>query len=215
MNLQVQPIPAGSLLVDCYSPFTAASIQRIASAVWNGRRVVGVARYADNMTLEERDLVLGAGLGLFTVGVARGDSMRTPSAGLGSRDGLAAVTRLRALGIPSGVTHALDVERIDVPIHAADIVAYTNAADAVISTQTECMFYEGWGVADELGAEGLYRRLTPRLYWASSPHSVPPAVRGFAMLQLVEDIELAGVRVDVDEARVDDLGGQAHWLIAA
>jgi hypothetical protein len=213
MNTQVQAVPEGSLLVDCYAPFTPASLQRLKGAVYQGRPVVGVGRYVENLSAEERGAILGAGLGLFTIGVAHKDSMTAPNAGLGSRDGINAVQRLRSLGITPGVTHALDVERIVAPLRAEDVVAYTNAAYAVLRVQTECMFYEGWGIP--LSAQDLFHRLAPALYWASSPRSLPPAVRGFAMVQLVEDIELAGVRVDVDEARADALGGTVHWEIAA
>lgn len=213
MNLVVAPIPDGTILVDCYAPLGPAQLMRLAGAVWGGRPIKGVGRYVENLTVEERDAILGAELGLFTIGVAHADSMRDPSSGLGSRDGLNAVKLLRGLSIPPGVTHGLDVERIDVPLTPEAVVAYTNAADAVIHTQTECMFYEGWGIP--LDSTDLFRRLTPRLYWASSPQSLPPAQRGFAMVQRVENIEIAGVKVDVDEARTDALGSCAHWLIAA
>lgn len=219
MNYNVVEVPDGTLLIDCLSPLDAVSLARLSAANYGGRGIDGCFRYVENMTIEERDRILsartpsGKSWGLMTVGMAHGDSMRTPNAGLGSRDGLRAVALLRQLGILPGVTHGLDAERIDVPLQADDVVAYENAAVAVIRTVTEAAFYEGWDIP--LSAAALYARLASRLYWASSPKSLPPERRGFACVQLVENITLAGVRVDVDECNADLLGSRCHWMQAA
>jgi hypothetical protein len=210
MTIAVRAVPEGACLIDCYAPLSLAALLRLKNTVWNGRPIVGCFRYHDNLTLLEKTNILSVGWGLMTVGVARGDSMETPSAGLGSRDGLRAVANLRALEIPSGVTDSLDVEGTT-KAGADDVVSYTNAWDGVVRVQTETCFYEGWGIP--LSADALFQRMAPHLYWASSPSSLPPARRGFACVQLVENITLAGVQVDVDECKADLLGGTMHWLV--
>lgn len=212
MQTQVASVPDRALLVDCYAPLTEPAIQRLAAATWQGRTPVGCVRYHDNLTAPEIGWILAAGWGLMTVGVARQDAMRSPSAGLGARDGLTAVRNLKALGIPQGVTNWLDVEGT-VGCTADAVAAYVNGADSVIRIWTESGMYDGW--ADPLSAAALYQRLTVKRYWASSPSTLAPAVRGFGMVQLVENIVLAGVQVDVDEHRVDLVGDSCHWLIAA
>ena len=212
MTTRVVPAVDGSLYVDCFAPLTEAQLDRLCAATYGGESIAGFGRYIENLTQAEIDNVLNRGKALFTIGVAHADSMATPNAGLGSRDGLHAVSLLRALGVPPGVTHGLDVEGT-VKASGDDVVAYVNAATAVIRTQTGAAFYEGWGIA--LGAADLYHRLATSLYWASSPHSLAPAVRGFACIQVVENITLAGVAVDVDRMNVDLLGGRFQVLTAA
>lgn len=209
--MQVAAVPDRALLIDCLAPLTEPEIARLSAATWQGRTPVGCVRYHDNLTEPEVALILAAGWGLMTVGIARRDAMENPSAGLGARDGLTAVRNLKALSIPKGVTNWLDVEGT-VGASGDQVVAYVNAADAVIGLWTESGMYDGW--AEPLSAADLYRRLTVKRYWASSPKTPAPAIRGFGLVQLVEDILLAGVRVDVDEHRVDLLGDSCHWLVA-
>ena len=212
MNVVVQPVPDSALLVDCYSPLTPAALQRLSAAVYQGRPILGCVRYHDNLSKAEVENILGVGWGLFTVGVARNDSMQAPDAGKGARDGLHAVSDLRSFGILPGVTCAVDVEGTTSASGDA-VVAYVNAWDAVVSRETETIIYEGFGI--HLSASDLYHRLAPRLYWASSPNSLPPAVRGFTCVQLVENITLAGVQVDIDRCQTDHLGSNVHWMIDA
>lgn len=209
MNLIVESVPDGALLVDAYAPFTEADLDRLTAATWNGRTPVGCIRDLDTFTLDERDRILARGWGVMTYGTALNDSMAHPCATFGQRDGLRAVTKLRALEFPTGPTHGLDVEG---PFRApAEAVAeYVNAAWDVVRVQTELGLYRGWGI--NMTPAQLFEMLRVALYWKSAPKMPDTGTRGDALVQLVENITLAGVRVDLDEHKVDKLGGSFHWL---
>lgn len=212
MTIQVVPILDATIGVDCYQPLSAGDCRKLAASVYLGRPVKFVGRYVENLTGGEIENIIQSGLGLFTIGVAHTDSMKSPSPGLGSRDGLSAVTRLRTLEIPTGVTHVLDVEGTT-SATKDEVSGYVNSATDVISRQTEPALYVGWG--DPLSSDDLYYRLSVKLYWLSSPSVRGPSHRGPAMIQRLENIKLADILVDIDEASNDLLGGQFHMMVDA
>lgn len=209
--MQVVAIPDGALLVDAYAPLTQQQVTTLSASVYGGRTIKGMVRYHENLTEQEVGWALAAGWGVMTVGVARADAMRSPSSELGARDGLTALQNIRRLGLPVGFTNWLDVEG-SVTASAQQVASYVNTWAGVMRGHTEAGMYEGWGI--NMTAAQLYHLLAVRRYWASSPKSLPPGERGFGLVQLVENFELAGVKVDVDEHRLDQFGESCKWLVA-
>jgi hypothetical protein len=211
--MAVSDVPDGSQLFDCYAPLTPASLLRLTAAVYQGRGFRGCGRYLETLSRDEIALIKSHNLGLFTVGVAHSDSMHAPSADLGKRDGERHAGLLLALGVERGVTHVLDVEGTT-SASTNDVITYINAwATAMRGSDPSASLclYEGWGIP--LSSDQLYGALIPSLYWASSPHSLAPAKRGFAICQVIENITIAGIQVDVDVANADHLGGRIRWQI--
>ena len=103
--MRVIPVSDGVLGFDCYEPLSLAALDILTRASYDGESFHFVVRYVENLTVPEIQNILDRQLGLMTVGVAPDDSMHAPSAIYGSRDGLRAVTKLRALEILPGVTH--------------------------------------------------------------------------------------------------------------
>jgi hypothetical protein len=207
----VLPVPDGALGFDTFEPLSLAALDVLARASYGGEIFHFVVRYVENLTVPEIENILDRQLGLMTVGVAPNDSMHAPSAIYGSRDGLRAVTKLRALGIPKGVTHSLDVEG-EVGATKEDVILYVNAAFDVVATQTEMSMYDGW--SDPLSAAELYADLKVTRYWAASPKTLAPAVRGFGLVQEVENVKIGGYAIDVNRHHIDGFGESFHMLVA-
>jgi hypothetical protein len=208
--MKVVPVYDNMLGFDCYEPLTLTAIDALAEAGYEGESFGFVVRYTDNLTIVERDNILTR-FGLMTVGVAPNDSMHAPSAIYGSRDGLRAVTKLRALGILPGVTHSLDVEG-EVGASKEQVILYCNAAFDVLTTHPEPALYDGW--ANPLSAAELYQDLKTRRYWASSPLTLAPAVRGFGLVQEKENVKVGGWEVDINRHHIDGCGESFHMLVA-
>lgn len=209
--MRVIPCPDDALGFDCYEPLSLAALDILARASYDGESFHFVVRYVENLTVPEIQNILDRQLGLMTVGVAPDDSMHAPSAIYGSRDGLRAVTKLRALGVLPGVTHSLDVEG-EVGASKEQVVLYCNAAFDVLSTYPEPSMYDGW--EDPLSAAELYQDLKMRRYWASSPLTLAPAVRGFGLVQEKENVKVGGWEVDINRHHIDGCGESFHMLVA-
>jgi hypothetical protein len=209
---RVVSVDSPAYLIDSWAPFSTDDLYRLRDATYEGEPIIGCGRYVENLTLDEVERIWRiTGWGIFTIGCARTDSMTHPSSDIGVRDGQFAVAKLKALGVPQGVTHALDVEGTT---HATadDVVAYENAATNVISSRADVAFYEGWGIP--LGSSDLYHRIRAGLYWLSSPASVVPSTRGAAMVQVRHNVPIAGRVVDVSQHVGDRLGGRFHLWTA-
>jgi len=154
--MKVVPIPDGVLGFDCYEPLSLAALDVLARASYGGEAFHFIGRYAETLTIPERDNILDREFGLITIGVAPNDSMASPSAALGTRDGLRAVAKLLALGILPGVTHSGDTEGTPTATKA-QIIAYENALYEELVKHPEPGFYDGWG--DPLSAAELYKDL--------------------------------------------------------
>ena len=207
--MRVIECPDDISIADCYVPLSPAAIKWLVASPRNGKRIGAVARYHENLTGTEVSAILDAGLGLFTVGIARNDSMTMPTAFLGQRDAEQAIADLDRLNIPAGVTCALDVEGT-VHARAADIAGYANAWAHTLGSRAEPALYEGWGIP--LSAIELYRNLVVRLYWASSTASIEPAERGFALVQAEHNVPSPHGVFDYSTPRADRLGSRIHIL---
>lgn len=223
MQMVVQPVPAGALIFDCLQPLSKSQYQAMAKAMWQGkdffgkprgyRSFSGVVRYHDNFTEQELEDSLSTGFGVMLVGVAREDSMKSPSSILGARDGLRAATNVRKLKVPDGFDLWLDVEGTPTATKA-QIIEYVNAWAHVVNVSWRGGMYDGWG--DSLSAAELYADLIVKGYWAASPFTTAPATRGFRLKQLVEDVDIGvGFKTDIDEHQPDELGDCCQWLKAA
>lgn len=209
--MKVVSVPDGALGFDCYEPLSLAALDVLARASYGGETFRFVVRYVETLTIPERDNVLDRQLGLMTVGIAPDDSMHSPSSDFGTRDGLHAVARLQTLGILPGVTHSGDTEGTTTATKV-QIISYENALYDELVKHPEPGFYDGWG--DPLNAAELYEDLKFARYWASSLKTTAPAVRGFGLVQEVENIKIGGYAIDVNRHHIDLLGGSFHMLVS-
>lgn len=209
--MKVISVPDGVLGFDCYEPLTLSALDVLARATYGGETFHFIVRYTETLTIPERDNILDREFGLMTVGVAPDDSMHAPSADFGTRDGLRAVAKLLALGILPGVTHSGDTEGTPTATKE-QIIAYENALYDELVKHPEPSMYDGWG--DPLNAAELYKDLKFTRYWAASPKTTAPAVRGFGLIQEVENVKVGGYAIDVNRHRIDALGGSFHMLVA-
>jgi|GEM_PF-1917932 len=209
--MKVVPVPDDVLGFDCYEPLSLAALDVLARASYGGEIFHFVVRAIETLTIPERDNILDRQIGLMTYGAAMNDSMHSPSADLGTRDGLRAVAKLQALGIPPMVTHSGDTEGTPTATKV-QIISYENALYDELVKHPEPGFYDGWG--DPLSAAELYQDLKFARYWASSPRTTAPAVRGWGLVQEAENVKIGGYAIDVNRHHIDLLGGSFHMLVA-
>lgn len=217
MTLSVVPIPDCAFGFDCFEPLTAQSLDAILFAGWNGHEFEFVVQYLENLTqdrarmiLSRRTKVTNRPLGLWTVSIARNDSMRDPCSEFGERDGTTAMAYLTKLGLPPGHSHGIDVEGTTKATRQG-VAGYVNAYDRTIRGHVKAAMYDGWG--EPLDASQLYTDLTVRSYWAASPYTAAPIIRGFGMVQERENVKVGGVPIDIDRAHTDGLGDSFMMVI--
>lgn len=158
----------------------------------SARRVVWRAGYVESFTAEELDAQLSAGIAFLPVTRAL------------DFDAAAQIAKLRALGIPKGVTVFLDVEGSG--LFADSVVSKINAwASAMIAAGFEPGLYIGAGCP--LSDAQLYSLVVVR-YWHSVSRVPDPRLRGCCLRQLrPNDVSPTGLDVDVDVVEPDYLGG--------
>lgn len=207
--MQVSNVPDGALLVDCLVPPDAATIERIKRDTYRGEPIQGCILYVEVISPAVVKTVLDAGWGLMTVGEAPNASMHSPDMPHGQADGRRHAERIRALSLPFGYSHFLDVEGTPTADHT-QLTGYINSAALELLELVQPGLYRGWGM--NISAEQLYHDLLVVHYWLSSPKVTPPATRGAGLVQIIENITLGSHRVDVDRHRVDDLGDSCKWI---
>lgn len=163
------------------------------------RSVVWRAGYIEKITVEELADQLAAGVAFSPVTLALDFNAAYH------------IIRLRALGIPQGVTVWLDVEGVN--LDAPSIIGKINTwAAAVNGAGFEAGLYIGAGMPltdDQLYALPLIKR-----YWHSVSRVPDPKVRGCCVRQIrPNDVQPTGLDIDVDIAE-PDYEGDLHTVAA-
>jgi hypothetical protein len=171
-----------------------------------------VVRYLGVLNRTERDVILGAGLGLLAVTYSRRVGW-VPSAELGDLDGVHAVSNARVAGLPGAMSLYCDLEGPSG--YGRDSIAYVNAwATRVQAAGYTAGLYVGFGIP--LTGTQLYKNLKVTGYWDSCSVNPTVAERGFQMFQhSPPNQKVAGTLVDVNHIAVDQKGDTPNWLIGA
>jgi hypothetical protein len=211
----VEQSPAGALGFDTDTELSASNAQAF---VQSGFKFV--IRYlslsepeeeGDLSTAEAAD-ILNSGLALMAVQHAP-DPGWTPTESLGSEYGAAAVANAQAVGLPGGMNIWLDLEGIADVASSFDVIAYCNAWFAEMSAAG---YVPGLYVGADaiLDGEELYYALSVEHYWQSGSEVPDVEVRGYCMVQTIDDAyEIDGCAYDQDIAQADKLGNTPMWLI--
>jgi hypothetical protein len=199
-------------IVDTSAKLTAPVIQQVAAGDY-----IGIVRYvplpglsaAQDIDAAELRTILDAGLGVMLVQHVRfpGWDPRNRS---GKTDALAAIEQAEVAQYLSGGHIFLDLEGIKGT--AQDTKRFAEDWAATIVDAGYCAgCYVGFGVP--LNAVQLYNLHDIHSYWSDAgARSV--ATRGFAMKQMVPEVQIGGIGFDVDAVAPDRLGDMPFWMIA-
>lgn len=207
MNMIVQSARPGAIGVDTIVHFTPQL-----GAKFRAAGFTYVVRYLGALTVQERDIILGAGLALMAVTYSRRAGWM-PSAGLGTQDGVHAVQNARNAGLPEGMTLFIDLEGPSASAAPSDCINYVNScAHPIMAAGYKAGLYVGYGIP--LTATQLYKQLAVTGYWHSCSHVQDVSVRGYQMIQQEPGNQHhCGILVDVDLIQLDRLGNTPNWLI--
>lgn len=215
-------IPAGSVLADTdsvVSPHLAEALRAYGTAA--GASIRGVIRYLSrhvpqsggDLSADEIATIRSAGFGLLCVQHVPPPHRWWPCAALGSQYGNAAAENARALGIPAGVSIAVDIESPMLSARADDIYAYENAWSAAVDAAGyQPMLYLAQQIPPDLDAEGLYRRIRASRYWRAAGNLPDVAVRGWGVRQSLP-VLIGNAAVDLDTVQPDNLGDVPNWWL--
>lgn len=215
----VQPVPAGMKGFDANQPVSASTAQAFYQKGYRFCvRYVGRTQMASyDLTTTEAKTILESGLALMIVQHVLNPGW-APSGGLGSQYGGNAAFFCKQLGVPPGVSVWCDLESVSSESTAADVIAYCNNwYDAVAGAGYAPGLYVGY----EPGLTGaeLYQKLKFSSYWGAYnvDGDETPLPRGWQLKQKVGTSGTVGgittEAYDDDVSFVDQMGGQAHWLI--
>ncbi len=160
--------------------------------------------YLDQLTVQEIESHLEAGLGIWGIGFAK------------QFDGKHLVARAKLLGLPLGATIAFDVEAIDddVPTLIAKINACTND---IQSAGYLAMGY--FGAPQPLTSDEMSALVVSR-YWRAGSlirdrfGKVAAPERGWCLLQYAPQEVQHGVMIDRGRAKADYRGDVMTWVTA-
>ncbi|BBL71702.1 hypothetical protein MoryE10_23080 [Methylogaea oryzae] len=135
----------------------------------------------------------------------------TPSAALGTSNGVNAAANAKSVGFPSSVNVWLDLEGVNNAASSADVIAYCNAWYAAVQSAG---YVPGIYVGSEslLTSQQLYSSLSFQHYWRSQSNVPNVESRGYQLIQLYPSLTVNGVDIDVDVTQNDYKNGQVLWL---
>jgi hypothetical protein len=189
----VRAAAVGSRFVDCVTPITPASAKALKAA-----GIDGVMRYLGGFGVPERDAILNAGLELGCVTYSRAPGW-TPTPGMGTTDGQAALARLNSAGMPRGMTVWLDLEGCQGT--AAEAIAWvTEWSSQIVPAGYIAGLYVG--SFQPLNAVQLYS-LPVTAYWRSLSEGCPEPACGWQMIQCWPTTTVCGIGVDYDFTMAD------------
>lgn len=208
----VQGAPAGAPGFDSDTVISAATAQQFYA---QGYRFCvrylsrSGAESSGDLSVQEATDILAGGLALMGVQHVRSVGWM-PTADLGGQDGTAAASHAQAIGFPTNMNIWCDLEGVSTSATVADIIGYCNAWYAAV---TLAGYLPGLyvGTSIELNGQQLYD-LPFRSYWKSASNVPAVAVRGYQMVQTLEQNLVNGVGIDRDVTQTDSLGGQVQWL---
>jgi hypothetical protein len=210
MNPLVEPVP-DALLFDTDSPCSLGQLLALKAVGFQGGvRTVTVDAAPDptDVTAQEVQAFMAAGLGLMLYQRPRAPGW-IPSAALGRTDAAVFVAKAARAGYLAGGSTWDDLEGIGAG--AAATVAYANEKAEGLKAGK---YAPGAYVGDDVPLTGdeLFRELLVAAYWRSVSDVPDVAVRGYALVQVAEDVSVAGTVVDVSVARADEFGGRPYWM---
>jgi hypothetical protein len=211
MNPIVEPAP-DALLFDTDMPCSLEQLLALRAAGFRGGiRTVTVGKETDpsDITAQEVENFMAAGLGLMLYQRPRSPGW-LPSGTLGKADAEIFIAKATAAQYGLGASTWDDLEGLGGSNKGA-VVEYANAkADDMKAAKFLPGCYVGFRVP-LTGAE-LFRDLVVTCYWRGLSQVPDVGERGYCMIQVAENVSVAGVVVDVNLARADKLGGRAHWM---
>jgi hypothetical protein len=166
----------------------------------------------NDLTVDEANDILDAGLGLMPVQHVRKGSWR-PTAAMGTGDGKHAVKHAQDIGFPPGVCVWVDLEDVDQSSTFADVKAFvTNWAQQVAGAGYRPGVYVG---ANHIAITPKQLASLPVVhYWKSGSHVPDVEDIGYQMVQTIFPAERRfDVDIDRDTTRADKDGRRAHWLV--
>lgn len=164
-----------------------------------------------DLTAVEAKRILDAGLSLMAVQHVAKEGW-SPTVGMGTECGQAAVANLQAAGFPAGPNVWLDLEGILHSTSGEDVVAYSNAWFAEV---TSAGFLPGVYVGANaiLTGDDMYWRLIAKSYWRSGSKVDDIPHRSYQMFQrIVSGDRPFGVEIDRNVTKDDGFGDAVMWL---
>lgn len=161
-----------------------------------------------NLTRDEAQAVLDAGMALMIVQQGAEWKDRKPSTSWGQRHGAAAREGATTVGYPSGAVLWLDLESVKEG-DTSDVDAYVRAWRAEVEPQYTAGLYVGPNVPltdTQLAALDLQH------YWKSGVTHLQPEGIGYQLMQAHAHVSVDGVGVDIDHTSDDAKGGAVRWL---
>jgi hypothetical protein len=164
---------------------------------------------ANDLSAAEAVDLLNARLALMLVQHVRGAGW-SPTAELGSSDGVHAAYHAFVIGFPPGVNIWCDLEGVEPMASAQQVIDYCNAwFDAVDAAGYVPGIYVG---ADAiLDGPTLRHSLKFAHYWKSLSHVPDIPGRGYQMIQSNEH-DAHGISIDENRTQNDLLGDRVLWL---
>jgi len=207
--------------VDTDARLTALSAKALRAALYEGNPIEFVVRYVSigaeggmDLTAEEVEFILGAGLALLVVQHVLEPNW-LPSAVRGTSEGTNAAKNAKAIGYAPGCHIVVDLEGVLPGTPSEVVIGYINAwASAVLAAGYLPMVYVGYNTM--LTPAQLYEELpNVKAYW-SDFGARQVAVRGFMMKQLTDTTRLPGVPFEIDPDRImaDQKGDRPVWMVA-
>ena len=209
MTPLVEPVP-DALLFDTDEPCSLGQLLALrAVGFLGGIRTVTFNPAPDpsDVTAKEVANFMAAGLGLMLYQRVRNPGW-LPSATLGKADAEVFLAKASAVGYLAGGSVWDDLEGIGGNTGAT--IAYANEK----ATDLKTTYAPGDYVGDDVPLTGdeLYHDLVASCFWRSVSHVPDITTRGYALIQVAENVPVAGVMIDISLARADKLGGRAFWM---
>ena len=209
---EVQQAPAGAKGFDSDTRLTLELAQQFLAQDYSFclRYVSLGAEQSGDLTADEVEQILQGGLALMPVQHVRMIGW-SPTEELGQSTGADAGSNAEAVGFPAGVCVWCDLEGINESASVQKVIAYCNAWYEAVA---EAGFVPGLYVGRKcvLSSEQLYQNLKFSHYWKSASTVPEVAVRGYQMIQTLEEDLVNEIGIDKDATQTDQLGGTAIWL---
>jgi hypothetical protein len=162
-----------------------------------------------DLTADEANQIMDGGLSLMGVQHVRAGYW-IPTADLGTQDGTMAAKNATLAGLPIGINIWCDLEAVKDTTPATDVITYcTNWYNAVNQAGYVPGLYVGYQPI--LVSAQLYQ-LPFTSFWRSQSNVPNVGSRGYQMIQLYAEIELFGIKLDVDITQSDFKNSQVTWV---
>lgn len=210
--------PMGAVGCDMLTPLTSYTAVALAGYALPGTKtgIAFVGRYLENLTAQEIAICHSVDLGIVLIGEAHPAEQWTPTATLGSADGLRLVTKTRGLSIPGGGRIWCDLETPIATATSADVALYAKGWCDVVNASFDGGGYVGAGIP--CTPQQLY--LLPfHGYWHSLSNVQPVANVDYQQIQLFPTTTLqlptGPLEVDLNIVQQDKRGRLPTMLVRA